>query len=173
MLNWQVGWLVNARLLGCPWDASTCARAAGAGHLQLLRLARRLGCPWTASTCSAAARGGHADVLKWARENGCDVHGGVLEGAAAGRHLHLITSARIMLGLPRTATACIEAAGNGHLEILLLLRSLDCPWDARTLAAAARCISPVAQLATSCLVFGSRYTARAVGSHVASLSDPA
>ena len=28
------------------------------------------GCPWDETTCALAAGGGHLDVLRWARENG-------------------------------------------------------------------------------------------------------
>ena len=49
----------------------TCAAAAGAGRLDVLRWARKNGCPWDEETCAAAARGGHLRVLQWAREKGC------------------------------------------------------------------------------------------------------
>jgi len=45
--------------------------AARVGNLEKLKLLRANGCPWNAQTCANAAGGGHLDVLQWARANGC------------------------------------------------------------------------------------------------------
>ena len=36
----------------------------------MLKWLRANGCPWDETTCALAAGGGHLDVLRWARENG-------------------------------------------------------------------------------------------------------
>jgi hypothetical protein len=61
----QLRWL---RLIGCPWDAGTCAAAAWVGQLAVLQWARADGCPWDRYTCARAAEGGHLSVLQWARQ---------------------------------------------------------------------------------------------------------
>jgi len=48
----------------------TCAMAASAGNLEVLKWARENGCQWDQSTCAYAAAGNHLEVLQWARENG-------------------------------------------------------------------------------------------------------
>ena len=41
------------------------------GHLEVLKWARAHGCPWDESTCAKAAMNGHLEVLQWARAHGC------------------------------------------------------------------------------------------------------
>merc|ERR1711934_426529 len=49
-----------------------CTYAAeGGGHSEVMKWLRSEGCPWDVSTCLKAAEGGHLDVLEWAIENGC------------------------------------------------------------------------------------------------------
>jgi len=86
---------------GYWWNATTCARAAQGGHLEVLKWARLHGCPWhTELMCRAAAAGGHLAVLQWVREQGC------LWGGSA---------------------ACSAAARGGHLEVLKWARANGCP----------------------------------------------
>jgi len=63
-----VKWL---RENNCPWDIWTCARAAEAGHLDVLKWARENGCEWDGSTCEKALVTGHTQVYEWAILNGC------------------------------------------------------------------------------------------------------
>jgi hypothetical protein len=91
------GWLALlqwARANGCPWDESTCAKAAEGGQLEVLRWARANGCPWDASTCMWAAEGGHLEVLQWARANGCVWDASTCMLAAEGGHLEVLQWAR-------------------------------------------------------------------------------
>ncbi|CAB9496249.1 ankyrin repeat protein [Seminavis robusta] len=88
--NWTFGYSEVARANGCPWDESTCARAAGNGHLEILKWARENGCPWNIFTCSGAAQGGHLEILMWARANGCRWDAYTCSGAAEGGHLKIL-----------------------------------------------------------------------------------
>ena len=63
--------LVEARVLGYPWNAKTCANAAWYGHLGCLKYAHERGCPWDEETCWYAAKNGHLECLKYAHEQGC------------------------------------------------------------------------------------------------------
>ena len=38
--------LVEARVLGYPWNAKTCANAAWSGYFRILKYAHERGCPW-------------------------------------------------------------------------------------------------------------------------------
>ena len=96
--------LVEARVLGYPWNAKTCANAASSGYFRILKYAHEHGCPWDEKTCMDAADGGHLDCLKYAHENGC----------------------------PWNTSTCSFAANNGHLECLKYAHERGCPWDAKT-----------------------------------------
>ena len=43
--------LVEARVLGYPWNAKTCANAAWSGYFRILEYAHERGCPWDEGTC--------------------------------------------------------------------------------------------------------------------------
>ena len=45
-----------------PWNEMTCAHAAAAGHLQVLRWAREHDCPWDYRVFEGAALGGRLEV---------------------------------------------------------------------------------------------------------------
>ena len=62
--------LVEARALGYPWNAKTCANAASSGHLECLKYAHEHGCPWDYWTCDKAAEKGHLECLKYACAHG-------------------------------------------------------------------------------------------------------
>lgn len=106
---------------------STCAAAAEAGHLHILKMARKLGCPWNEATCFSAARGGHLDILQWARNNNCPWNAATCSTAARGGHLHILKWARAH-GCPWDADTCNSAAENGHLDVIKWARSLGCDW---------------------------------------------
>ena len=63
--------LVEARVLGYPWNAKTCANAAWSGYFRILEYAHERGCPWDEGTCWYAAENGHLECLKYAHERGC------------------------------------------------------------------------------------------------------
>ena len=63
--------LVEARALGYPWNAKTCANAAWSGYFRILEYAHERGCPWDEGTCWYAAENGHLECLKYAHERGC------------------------------------------------------------------------------------------------------
>ena len=56
---------------GCPWDESTCEKAAEYGMLINLTYAHEHGCPWDESATTAAAGNGRPKCLKYLYENGC------------------------------------------------------------------------------------------------------
>ena len=127
-----------ARANDCPWDPSTCAKAARGGHLEVLKWARENGCSWNESTCSTAARKGHLEVLMWAREQGCKWEAGSMASdAARGGNLELLKWVRER-GARWDSVTCSLAARHGHLEVLKWLREQGCPWDSYTCHHAAR-----------------------------------
>ena len=56
---------------GCEWSFLTCARAAGGGHLEVLRWAREHGCEWDGRTKDRAMRSGCAETMQYELDNGC------------------------------------------------------------------------------------------------------
>ncbi|CAN0435753.1 unnamed protein product, partial [Laminaria digitata] len=55
----------------CPWNRSTCCRAAHNGRLDILQWPRTEGCPWDHHTYEEPRRLGHGDVMNLASLNGC------------------------------------------------------------------------------------------------------
>ena len=96
--------LVEARALGYPWNAKTCANAAWSGYFRILEYAHEQGCPWDEVTCISAAWQGQLECLKYLHEQGC----------------------------PWNVWTCQGAAENGHLECLKYAHERGCPWDAKT-----------------------------------------
>ena len=63
--------LDELRTRGVVLSARTCAAAARAGRLEVLRrLRRELSVPWDVETCRQAAGEGHLELLRWAVEHG-------------------------------------------------------------------------------------------------------
>ena len=121
---------------GCPWDKSTCERAAIGGHLNVLKYAHENGCPWDEETCRNAAWGGHLDVLKYAHENGCPWDERTCLWAALRGHLNVLKYAHEN-GCPWNEWTCGVAARGGHLDVLKYLHENGCPWDETTCREAA------------------------------------
>ena len=64
--------MIWAREHHCPWCEKTCAYAAAAGNLEVLKWARQHDCPWDAQTIERAA---NEEVRQWAIVHGCpDAH---------------------------------------------------------------------------------------------------
>jgi hypothetical protein len=101
--------LAYAHVHGCPWDARTCEVAANWGRLDALLYAHEHGCPWDARTVNAAAERGKDSCLAYALAHGC----------------------------PADHTNCTRAAAS-NLCCLILAHEQGCPWNARTIAAAAK-----------------------------------
>jgi hypothetical protein len=84
----SLGVLKYARAIGCAWDERlVCCEAAAGGHLSTLVWARQAaGCAWDERTCARAASGGHLTVLQWATRHGApEGHVDTLSDARAGR----------------------------------------------------------------------------------------
>lgn len=141
-----------ARSFGCPWDTSTCARAARGGNLEVLKWLRESGCPWDHWTCAWAILGRHLEVLKWDRgnrhievlkwacENGCpwdEMSSACACGCGCAFLRWLRRRDYPWSGMMRDDHACVFAAGGGHLGVLKWLRENGCPWESRTLVWAA------------------------------------
>ena len=91
--------LVEARALGYPWNAKTCANAASSGYFRILKYAHEHGCPWDEETCWYAAENGHLECLKYAHERGC----------------------------PWDAKTYLCAMSNGNMEVILFLIEREHP----------------------------------------------
>ena len=128
--------LVEARVLGYPWNAKTCANAASSGYFRILKYAHEHGCPWDEKTCMDAADGGHLDCLKYAHENGCPWNTSTCSFAANNGHLECLKYAHER-GCPWDEETCKIAAENGHLECLKYAHEHGCPWNEETCACAA------------------------------------
>jgi hypothetical protein len=142
---------------GYSWDRETCAAAAAAGHLDLLRHARAQGCAWDWTTAARAAEAGRLDTLQWALDNGCPPSWAVCQAAARGGQLAVLQWLRsdpvlcewdwrctmeaaaagdrdlfrwlVETGCPVTSSACAAAAQHGHLELLQDAVAWGCPYD--------------------------------------------
>ena len=58
---WSLGSAHYLKENHCPWDESTCEKAAKGGHLDVLEYLHENDCPWDEWTCWHAARGGHLE----------------------------------------------------------------------------------------------------------------
>jgi hypothetical protein len=155
--NGHLDALMWLRANDCPWDASTCSHAAWNGHFEVLKWARANGCPWDEDTCSGAANSNRLDILKWACANGCPWNENTCENAAQSDHLELLQWARANgcpwdsktcraatyaswfgfetlqwvfdNGCPWDFSICVNAAANGHLDLLKWACANDCLGD--------------------------------------------
>lgn len=146
----------RSALMTCDnWSSTTCAEAAGGGHLELLKWLRGRGCPWDRKTWQSAARGGHVRVLQYllaprrsalsyldrflerifTRCPGLD--GEVFSEAAAGGHIRALKWL-FENKVPWNESACESAARSGQGDALRWLRTKGCPWDNKVCAWAAR-----------------------------------
>ncbi len=94
-----------ARANGCPWDASTCRKAAAGRshfqgqHFEVLKWAHANGCEWDVMCCAFAALLGDLEMLQWARENGCPWDVWTCNFAAQGKGLLSIICVIIVYGM--------------------------------------------------------------------------
>ena len=91
--------LVEARALGYPWNAKTCANAAWSGYFRILKYAHEHGCPWDEETCWYAAENGHLECLKYAHEHGCPWNEETCACAAYTGHLGCLKYGRMVHGV--------------------------------------------------------------------------
>lgn len=121
------------------WDTWAPASAALAGHVHVLEWLRARECPFDWRTPAAAAAAGHLDALRWARERRLPLRRAAIVGAARGGELACVRYLVEACGLRPTKEACSAAARGGHLETLRWLRdAAKAPWDDETMTAAAR-----------------------------------
>ena len=102
----------NRSLWPRSWDESSFShKVAQTNKLELLKWAREeKECKWNERTIDAAAYQGNLEMVKYCVANECHIR----------------------------SSACKDAAGNGHLEVLKYLREeVKAPWDWRTAACAA------------------------------------
>jgi hypothetical protein len=127
-----------------------CARAVRAGNFPLLQWAHAHGYPWDAYTSLAAVRAGRLDILQWMHERGCPlsmkvdplstVNNTMCADAARDGRLDILQLLRNPRpeGAPWNERTCCSAARAGHLEVLKWARANGCPWGERTCASAAQ-----------------------------------
>ncbi|KAJ1620235.1 ankyrin repeat-containing domain protein [Pavlovales sp. CCMP2436] len=115
----------------CGWDRDVCHRAAGGGHLEVLRFVHKQRCPWNEFTCRFAAEGGHLEVLRYLHEHGCEWDSRTCRWAARGGHLEMLRYAHEH-GCPWNSDTCSSAAERGHLEVLRYAHEHSCPWGFTT-----------------------------------------
>jgi len=120
--------LVEARVLGYPWNAETCDNTARYGHLDCLKYAHERGCPWDEGTCISAAENGHLECLKYLHERGCPWDQVTCWYAAENGQLECLKYAHEQ-GCPWNKSTCQGAASNGQLECLKYAHEHGCPWD--------------------------------------------
>ena len=118
--------LVEARALGYPWNAKTCANAARYGHLECLKYAHEQGCPWDVWTCWYAAKYGHLECLKYAHEHGCPWDKRTCDNAARYGHLDCLEYAHEN-GCPWDENTYFCAMSNGNMEVILFLIEREHP----------------------------------------------
>ena len=124
---------------GFAWNRECMKQASYAaaknGHLKALQWVHNNGYDLTeidtdsASFCHSAAEGGHVEVLKWLHSIGCNWNEETIRMAIICGQSEAV---RLMLGSGcevRKQDACVFAALVGNVEILSLLRSVDCEWD--------------------------------------------
>ena len=132
----HLGLLRYAHERGCPWDESTCKKAAAGGHLDCLRYAHEHGCPWNENTCVYAAGYGHLDCLQYAREHGSPWNEHTCSAAARRGHLDCLRYAHER-NCPWDKYTCSWAAEGGNLNCLQYAHEHGCPWDECTCSEAA------------------------------------
>ncbi|CAM9525094.1 unnamed protein product, partial [Sphacelaria rigidula] len=112
---------------------STLQAAFDEDHTWVARRGRRV--------AQRAAESGNFEVLKWAVAQGCKLSDRVSIAAAAngGDIEMLLFLIHAKCPFPKKISApCEEAASEGNLEVLGLLRQMDCQWGEGTSTAAAR-----------------------------------
>ena len=110
-------------------NPNTCAGAAAAGRVAVLDWLREQGVPWDGVSLKYAARNGHLDVLEYMWERRNDV-AGVAAPPADGLEGGTPTSAAdseadgVRWDANDLQTIVSDAAGSGHLRILLWVQGL-------------------------------------------------
>lgn len=122
-----------ARSRGCPLPPSTCAAAARAGRLDVLRELRRLGCPWlngAQGVCAQAALGGHIDTLRWSRANGCPWDNWTCYAAAEADANRLeILDWAVANGAPLSPNVYSVTVREGRVDLTMWLYEHHVPWN--------------------------------------------
>ena len=104
-------------------NGATCAVAARAGRVDVLRWMRAHGYGWDANTSAAAAYGGHLHVLKWLRRKGCPHDAETYDVAEVGSSLDIIMWLRESRpDWPR----CRVVAALGSIDVLKWLHGAQC-----------------------------------------------
>jgi hypothetical protein len=126
MLKWlhAEGWCVS--------DENTCTGAAQGGQLEALKYLRSIGCKWTEQSIPLyAAASGSIEVVEWLpQQEGIVIHARVLAAAAACNHIGMCQYL-CGIGCEFTHTACKQAAAHGHMSTLHWLRESGCQWRVR------------------------------------------
>lgn len=101
-------------------DYDACHFAAKYGHLDTLKwLVRTARSHWMPNVIvDAAAKNGHLNCLKWAMHHGCETPRHILPEVARNGHTDVVEFLWIYNASERVAEAAVEAAGQGHVDML-------------------------------------------------------
>ena len=115
----------------CKWNERTINAAAEQGNLEMVKYCVANECAISTLACAKAAGDGHLEVLKYLREEAkapWDSH--TAEWAAQKGHLHILEYLVERKYDQYSVLACEVAAKNGHLDCLKYLHeTAKAPWD--------------------------------------------
>lgn len=113
----------------CPWDETTCAKAAEYNNLDILKWAYDNGCPWNSTVYEYAAQCSNFDILDYAYKKKCPWNIYVCQIAARCANLDVLKWARMRFSDNKYLwdfRTCFEAAYNGHFDVSDWLRENGC-----------------------------------------------
>mgnify|MGYP002395042662 CR=1 FL=1 len=119
-----------ARENGSPLDSTSFEKAAGGGHLEMLKWLDEQECPKDVDTAmKSAIDGGHLEVMKWLKEDaGCPLVESLSLSAAHEGQLEALKWLKEN-GCVVDAFCLIYAAERCDLEMLTWLNENGCPFD--------------------------------------------
>ncbi|CCO17136.1 PREDICTED: similar to predicted protein [Bathycoccus prasinos] len=112
----------------CPISTLTCAKAAGDGHLEVLKYLREEAkAPWGPETAAWAAKNGHLYILEYLVEREFQFDEGACQLAAKNGHLDCLKYLHETAKAPWNYWAVRGAHNKNHTECVQYLLDNDCP----------------------------------------------
>lgn len=119
-------------------NSKLCHRAAYGGRLDILKWGLDHGYRWEMTDSLAmTAYYGHVHVLEYALQKGASFYAEVFTYAAKGGHLECVIWLH-SVHCPWDFRVCVDAATGGHLEIIRFAHLHGCPWSSEVCARAAK-----------------------------------